>query len=58
MIPHGAKDFNTFIELCNNLDWNKIVSNNQNINEETIRTNLEITLAILREYYNWSNSPF
>lgn len=56
MIPHGHKKFEDFVELCNNTDWYKAVPNGDNIDETTIKTNLDITLAILREYYSWSFS--
>lgn len=56
MIPLGHKKFDAFVEQCNNLDWHKYVSSDKNVNEETVKANIEITLAILREYYNWSFS--
>jgi hypothetical protein len=56
MIPLGHKKFDDFVKLCNNLDWHKYVSNDKNVNEETVKANIEVTLAILREYYNWSFS--
>ncbi len=55
MIPRGHKNFDDFIELCNNLDWHKYVSDDKNVNEKTIKANIEVTLAILREYYKWDS---
>ena len=56
MIPLGHRKFDSFVEICNNMDWHQVVSNDRNVDEATIKANAEVTLAILREFYDWAFS--
>ena len=46
MIPLGHKKFDSFVEICNNMDWHQVVSNDRNVDEATIKANVVKTTGV------------